>query len=82
MDTEVTTNFEGTVNELRSRIKTNAVWVKDIKAKKQEEEVIKTEDRGEVMANLTLAYRHLEDAAMRMGKVLQAHDGGVSVYDK
>lgn len=38
------------------------------------------EDRGEVMANLTLAYRHLEDAKMRLGKVIQAVDG-VSIYD-
>jgi hypothetical protein len=29
-----------------------------------------------------LAYRHLEDASMRLGKVIQALDGGVSVYDK
>lgn len=41
-----------------------------------------TEDRGEVLANITLAYRHLEDAAMRLGKAIQAYDGGVSVYDK
>jgi hypothetical protein len=38
--------------------------------------------KGEVIANVTLAYRHLEDAAMRLGKALQANDGGVSVYDK
>jgi hypothetical protein len=37
---------------------------------------------GEAVANATLAYRHLEDASMRLGKVLQALDGGVSVYDK
>lgn len=37
---------------------------------------------GEVPANVTLAYRHLEDASMRLGKALQALDGGVSVYDK
>jgi hypothetical protein len=37
---------------------------------------------GEVGANVTLALRHLEDASMRLGKVLQALDGGVSVYDK
>jgi hypothetical protein len=37
---------------------------------------------GEVPANITLAYRHLEDASMRLGKALQALDGGVSVYDK
>lgn len=39
-----------------------------------------TEDRGEVIANITLAMRHLEDAKMRMGKVIQAVEG-VSVYD-
>ena len=37
---------------------------------------------GEMIANIMLAYRHLEDARMRLGKVLQAQDGGVSVYDK
>lgn len=37
---------------------------------------------GEVFANATLAYRHLEDASMRLGKAMQALDGGVSVYDK
>lgn len=37
-----------------------------------------TEDRGEVMANLTLAYRHVEDARMRLGKVFQALNGGIS----
>jgi hypothetical protein len=37
---------------------------------------------GEAVANLMLAYRHLEDASMRLGKVIQAIDGGASVYDK
>jgi hypothetical protein len=37
---------------------------------------------GEVRANITLAYRHLEDASMRLGKAIQALDGGVSVYDR
>jgi len=37
---------------------------------------------GEMHANFMLAYRHLEDARMRLGKVLQAKDGGKSVYDK
>jgi hypothetical protein len=36
----------------------------------------------EAGANAMLAYRHLEDASMRLGKVIQALDGGVSVYDK
>jgi len=39
-------------------------------------------DNCELIANLTLAYRHLEDASMRLGKAIQAQDGGVSVYDR
>lgn len=35
---------------------------------------------NELRANVTLAYRHLEDAAMRLGKAIQAFDGGKSVY--
>jgi hypothetical protein len=37
---------------------------------------------GEAVANKMLAYRHLEDASMRLGKAIQAIDGGVSVYDR
>ena len=33
-------------------------------------------------ANLTLSFRHLEDARMRIGKVLQAHQGGISILDR
>ena len=36
----------------------------------------------EAIANVMLAYRHLEDASMRLGKVIQALDGGASVYDR
>ncbi len=39
-------------------------------------------DVGETKANIMLAYRHLEDARMRLGKVIQAQDGGVSCYKK
>ena len=37
---------------------------------------------GEMKANTMLAYRHLEDARMRLGKVLQQIQGGTSIYDK
>lgn len=33
-------------------------------------------------ANLTLAFRHLEDAKMRVGKAIQAIDGGTSCYPR
>lgn len=34
----------------------------------------------EAIANLKLSYRHLEDARMRLGKTVQALDGGESCY--
>lgn len=37
---------------------------------------------NEMKANIMLAYRHLEDARMRVGKILQAADDGVSILDK
>lgn len=37
---------------------------------------------GEAMANFVLAFRHLEDASMRLGNAIQVLDGGISVYDK
>lgn len=45
-------------------------------------EAEKGADHGEMIANIMLAYRHLEDARMRLGKVIQAKDGGKSVYNK
>lgn len=40
------------------------------------------DQHSEMKANIMLAYRHLEDARMRLGKVVQAYDGGKSVYPK
>ena len=60
-------------NAIRADIKQTAAKVLAMKA---------TADNGEAIANIMLAYRHLEDASMRLGKVIQALDGGVSVYDK
>ena len=61
-------------NEARAQIKATA------------EAVLAMKDgfltNNEAIANVMLAYRHLEDASMRLGKVIQAVDGGVSVYDK
>lgn len=36
------------------------------------------QDKGEMIANVTLALRAAEDAAMRFGKAVQAASGGVS----
>jgi len=40
------------------------------------------EQIGEIIANIMLAFRHLEDARMRIGKAIQQVDGGVSILDK
>lgn len=37
---------------------------------------------SEMKANTMLAVRHLEDAIMRFGKVIQYSGDGVSIYDK
>ena len=76
--------FTGACNEVRGLIKTAATankFLADI-VKANEHAAGPKEDKGEMIANLMLAYRHLEDASMRLGKAIQAHDGGVSVYDK
>jgi hypothetical protein len=76
--------IDETVSHVRRGIKAYAVLVKDCLKDhphwKNETDGI--EDPAEMKANLMLCYRHLEDAAMRLGKVLQAKDGGKSVYDK
>jgi hypothetical protein len=41
-----------------------------------------TNNLGECQEQAMLAVRAIEDARMRLGKVLQHADGGVSIYDK
>jgi hypothetical protein len=35
----------------------------------------------EALSNVILAFRHFEDSRMRLGKAIQALDGGASCYD-
>jgi len=42
----------------------------------------KLEGMSEAQQNIILAYRHLEDARMRLGKAVQAFDGGKSCYPR
>ncbi len=75
-------------NEVRRQIKDVAAELKKRADAAKEPHVARAipprvgEDRGEMIANLMLAFRHLEDASMRLGKAIQARDGGTSVYDK
>lgn len=49
-----------------------------IKAEIMAADELEGQNKGEMIGNITLALRHIEDAAMRFGKVIQASAGGVS----
>lgn len=71
--------IETQIVELRQELKAMASVVKALMFSADNKEGA---DVPEVKANIMLAYRHVEDATMRLGKVLQALNGGVSIYDK
>ena len=77
-------SFKAQVNPLRAEI--GALCEKILSLKKSllltTKEEVAGANKGEVAANIMLAYRHAEDARLRLGKAIQAADGGVSVYDK
>lgn len=81
MNEDTKATFQVFCNDIRREVKTLAAETK-LLASEQVGPVLPREDRGEMIANLMLAYRHLEDASMRLGKAIQASDGGVSVYDR
>jgi len=81
MGEETQMTIEESVAKIRQDIKAIAKNVKEMSNEAKASETNGTEDKGEVIANLMLSYRHLEDASMRLGKVLQARAGGVSTYD-
>lgn len=70
-------------DSLRIALKTIAAQVMDVKdaIAKESSNATKEQNVGEMLASITLAYRHIEDAAMRIGKVKQHNNGGVSPYD-
>jgi len=66
---------------IRGRIKGVGNLSLELKARLIAEPIADKELNSEAIANAVLAFRHLEDAAMRLGKVLQALNGGESIYD-
>lgn len=75
--------FEGCCGAMRKQIEKDAQIVKHLKESSVfKGEQSRPEQHSEMKANITLAYRHLEDARMRIGKVLQAAGDGVSILDK
>lgn len=76
------TTIEEYVKSIRTSLKSIGKDMIDLKKVLVDAKHIEdTELRGEAIANATLAFRHTEDSAMRLGKVLQALNGGESVYD-
>lgn len=75
--------FENCCNQFRKDIKATGDSVAFLKTHSTfRNEQSHDNQHGEMKANIMLAYRHLEDARMRIGKVLQAYQGGVSIFDK
>jgi len=73
--------FDTRCSDLRLQLKDVGERIQRLKRRTAESATQPGEDRSEELANLTLAFRHLEDAEMRLGKAIQAYDGGRSVYD-
>lgn len=71
--------FSNQCSEARVQIKQVGQFVKELIEQAKLHDEIK--EKGEMIANVTLAYRHMEDAAMRLGKAIQAYEGGESIYD-
>lgn len=93
MDTEqdqgMTQTIEDACDVLRYRIQAVKTAVVDLllNPELKEEDMmlspgnIPPSKNGNIRANITLAFRHLEDARMRLGKVMQATQGGISKFD-
>lgn len=69
---------------LRLEIKNLAKSVKEIsdelKKVPRNPDPSRAEFDGEMIAQAILSYRHLEDASMRLGKVMQYANDGESIY--
>lgn len=80
-----TINLREQCDLLRSQWKQFSMSIKHLITAAKSQKVAYSDscdDTGEVIANLTLAYRHSEDAVMRLGKAIQADQWGESIYDK
>lgn len=78
-------NFAESCMSARREVKTAAALVHELHrhdAFARSGPTVPEPNDSEMHANINLAYRHLEDAAMRLGKAIQAFAGGESIYDK
>lgn len=76
--------FNEACENLRAEIEHEAQSLKSLcdVVKSDKEDLAPERDKPEMIANLMLSYRHLEDAKMRLGKAIQAYEGGISIFDK
>ena len=76
-------NFKENCQSMRAMLENNKRFVLNLKKHPDfKKEQTHDSQHGEMIANIMLCYRHLEDARMRMGKAIQAFDGGKSCYPK
>lgn len=75
-------SFGGLCNELRSTIKSIGDRVLLLREGVNDKGQGYVGQNEEIQANVMLTYRHLEDARMRIGKILQAAGDGISILDK
>lgn len=69
-------DLEGLMKHLREELRPFGDRMKSVASDLKTVPVVGKEDRPEEIANLMLAYRHMEDCIMRLGKVIQAYNGG------
>ena len=76
-------NFKESCQSMRAILENNKRFAMNLmKHPDFRNEQTSANQHGEMKANVMLCYRHLEDARMRMGKAIQAYDGGKSCYPK
>jgi hypothetical protein len=72
-----------TLKDLCDRLRAELLGIEtQVRAIKSGGDVQKSHDVGEAIAQSMLAVRHIEDARMRLGKVLQHWRDGVSAFDQ
>ena len=76
-------DFKEIIFQIRERLLPEAENIKKmVKHPACQDEQEAWNQHSEIRANIMLAYRHMEDCRMRLGKAIQAYDGGKSVYPR
>lgn len=73
-----TEDFKAKMTDYRNQLKTLVGTAAQLKTDLLTADQLEGQDKSEMIANVTLALRAMEDAAMRFGKAVQASEGGVS----